>query len=109
MAAEKGTKMNCETKPKIDESLIQNGECRLNLDELENAAGGQLSEYLHGQCLAADGIRNAFAMDVAVEWIKNYVVQSLECVDWFKAGGGEYMFRMLEIREESQRWWKDWC
>lgn len=82
----------------------------LTPDELEKViGGGQLSEYLHGQCLAADGIRDAFGMDVAVEWIREYVVQSLECVEWFKAGGGEYMFRMLEIRDDSQQWWKDWC
>ena len=109
VAVEKGTEMNSEMKATIDEFLKQNGRCELNPDELEKVTGGQLSETLHGMCLAADGIRDAFGMDVAVEWIKNYVIQSQECADWFKDGGGEYMFRMLEIREESQRWWKDWC
>ena len=99
--------MNSEMKIKADDSLKQNSECKLNLDELEEVTGGQLSETLHGMCLAADGIRDAFGMDVAVEWIKNYVVQSRECADWFKDGGGEYMFRRLELREETQRWWKD--
>ena len=68
--------MNSEMKIKADDSLKQNSECKLNLDELEEVTGGQLSETLHGMCLAADGIRDAFGMDVAVEWIKNYVIQS---------------------------------
>ena len=109
VTAEKGTKMNCEIKAKADESLKQNSTSELNPDELEKVNGGELSEYLHGLCLAADGIRDQFGMDVAVEWIKNYVVQSRECVEWFQDGGGEYMFSRLELREESQRWWKDWC
>ena len=52
----------------------------------------------------ADRIRDAFGMDVAVAWIRNYFVMSIECAEWFKAGGGEYMFRMMERIDESQ-WW----
>jgi len=63
-------------------------------DELTKVNGG-VSETFHGLCLAADGIRDAFGMDVAVSRIRDYVIMSPEAVKWFKAGGGEYMFQML--------------
>lgn len=74
-------------------------------DELTKVNGG-VREAFHGLCLAADGIRDAFGMDVAVSRIRNYVIMSPEAVKWFKAGGGEYMFQMLVWAEKSRFWVK---
>ena len=89
----------------IAAATVKTARRMLCTEELTKVNRG-VGEAFHGLCLAADGIRDAFGMDVAVSRIRDYVVMSLEAVEWFKAGGGEYMSQMLVWAEKSRFWVK---
>ena len=96
--------MNDDMKAKIDEFLKQNGRRALTLEEQEKVTGGETAlDIMLGKCLAADGIRDAFGIDVAADWIIKYIAPSNECVVWFKQGGGQYMYDKMLSTVECQK------